>query len=974
MMMVMNFIALISDHTHFRGVSNLNAYVVDADANTSIPGASHAAQCSPSITPARVKRHITTRWKFNDYAVFETSTDGNCLFDALSHQLASVRSIAKTAQLIRRELTEYVRCHPDLRDILSTDAIEDLQVEQYLKQMKTAGCWGDGIMLTAASLLYNTPVTVVMEDGSHYTVGSELMSEEHLRIGFVSLSGSIPDHFVSLLKQTTAAQIDAEDHNAKSSKATCGDGPSFVPQLASDSSNLNYKVSTKQTTSKQAGKCSCCQGEMPSRPEANVLGNTGKTYGTDKKRKTRTVQAKWFQDFPWLSYCVARTALFCHYCRTAERQQLLTFSKNAETAFTVDGFQNWKKAISRFQQHEASTAHKEALSKLSVVKQMPVTAQLVGQQARNQESRRQMLLKQLTSLRLLLRQGLAVRGHDDIEGNLEQLLRLRAEDCPDLADWIRDHKYMSVDVVNEMITIMSNSVLRAIINDIQHARWFAIMADETRDVSGAEQFTVCVRWVTDRFTVNEDLLGLVDVPTTDSATLYSVLEDVLIRCNLLIDNCRGQAYDGASNLSGHLSGVAARMLAKQPAALAVHCLAHCINLCLQEVSSSCRAVRDALNTVHDVTTLIKTSPKRMHIFEDFKRNAELGSCGNAPSLKPLCPTRWTVRTCCIDSVLKNYNNLSDALEAISTSGYDDGCRKAAGLSVLLDKFSTLFGMKLARLLFSKAEQLATAVQKVGVSAEDVMTAVNAIVQFYSSCRNDSEFNAFFSSVVEESKGKTEEPCLPRQKRVPRRIDSDTGSIGYQHTDVESFYRQQYYEALDTVISELKRRFEQKGMGVAQELETLLLSAANGSTFSVPQSMIEIYSKDIDVRKLRNQLELLPDVILPASCDKVATVRQLAQLLDDVQANSPTTKVLMSEVNKLLQIYYTLPITSATAERTFSAMRRLKNYMRATMTQKRLNNIMLMHCHKDRVDALDLITVAKTFIDANDRRHKFFGSF
>jgi len=85
------------------------------------------------------------------------------------------------------------------------------------------------------------------------------MSEEHLRIGFVSLSGNIPDHFVSLLKQTTAAQIDAEDHNAKSSKATCGYGPRCVLQLASDSSNLNYEVSIKQTTSKQAGKCSCCQ-------------------------------------------------------------------------------------------------------------------------------------------------------------------------------------------------------------------------------------------------------------------------------------------------------------------------------------------------------------------------------------------------------------------------------------------------------------------------------------------------------------------------------------------------------------------------------------------------------------------------------------------------------------------------------------------------------------------------------------------
>ena len=37
------------------------------------------------------------------------------------------------------------------------------------------------------------------------------------------------------------------------------------------------------------------------------------------------------------------------------------------------------------------------------------------------------------------------------------------------------------------------------------------------------------------------------------------------------------------------------------------------------------------------------------------------------------------------------------------------------------------------------------------------------------------------------------------------------------------------------------------------------------------------------------------------------------------------KVLVSEVNKLLQIYYTLPVTSATAERTFSVIRKLMNY-------------------------------------------------
>ena len=55
-----------------------------------------------------------------------------------------------------------------------------------------------------------------------------------------------------------------------------------------------------------------------------------------------------------------------------------------------------------------------------------------------QRVRRQMLLKQLTSLKYLLRQELAIRGHDDLEGTLLQLLMLRSEDCTQLNTWIRE--------------------------------------------------------------------------------------------------------------------------------------------------------------------------------------------------------------------------------------------------------------------------------------------------------------------------------------------------------------------------------------------------------------------------------------------------------------------------------------------------------------------------------------------------------
>ena len=57
------------------------------------------------------------------------------------------------------------------------------------------------------------------------------------------------------------------------------------------------------------------------------------------------------------------------------------------------------------------------------------------------------------------------------------------------------------------------------------------------------------------------------------------------------------------------------------------------------------------------------------------------------------------------------------------------------------------------------------------------------------------------------------------------------------------------------------------------------------------------------------------------------------------------KTLLGEVHKLLRLYLKLPVASATSKRTFSALRRLKNYLRSTMKQDRLNNCLLMHCHE-----------------------------
>ena len=114
----------------------------------------------------------------------------------------------------------------------------------------------------------------------------------------------------------------------------------------------------------------------------------------------------------------------------------------------------------------------------------------------------------------------------------------------------------------------------------------------------------------DNFVINEAPVELINVPRTDSSTLVTAIKDCLIRLTLPIGQCRGQAYDGASNMSGRIQGVAARIQNDEPSAIYVHCLAHCTNLCLQTVGRQCPPIRDALELVMEVSQLIRFSPKR----------------------------------------------------------------------------------------------------------------------------------------------------------------------------------------------------------------------------------------------------------------------------------------------------------------------------------------------------------------------------
>ena len=123
------------------------------------------------------------------------------------------------------------------------------------------------------------------------------------------------------------------------------------------------------------------------------------------------------------------------------------------------------------------------------------------------------------------------------------------------------------------------------------------MAD---DSSNREQVVVCLRWVDQHFESHEEFVDLHVVDTVASDRITTVLKDVLLRMNLNLCNCRGQCYDGASNMSGR-SGDAAQISAEEPRALYTHCYGHALNLAAADTIKQNKLLRDALDITGEIS-------------------------------------------------------------------------------------------------------------------------------------------------------------------------------------------------------------------------------------------------------------------------------------------------------------------------------------------------------------------------------------
>lgn len=698
-----------------------------------------------------------------------------------------------------------------------------------------------------------------------------------------------------------------------------------------------------------------------------------KLYG----KQYRSVQSTWFKEFPWLHYDEKSDSLFCYVCSNQYLKGNLATARCSDGAFISNGFSNWKKALQKFKEHQTSECHKLAVDHEIV---LPNTNHTIvdlsisnAQQIRKQN--RHYLAKVIETIQYLARQGIAFRGDNDEESNFYQLLKLRVKDDGVLASKLKDKEYISHDIQNEIIGLMSNEVMRDLLRQIADS-YFSLICDEYTDVSNKEQLSLCLRWIDSDLEAHEDFLGFYQIPNISADTITLVIQDALTRLTLSTDKCRGQCYDGASNMLGAKTGVATRIQKLQPKAYPTHCHGHSLSLGVKDAARSCKVLSDTMDTSKELITLIKYSPKREHLLGEAKDNIEGESCNEEdeiPGIVKFCPTRWTVTATCYKRILDNYASLFKVWDTCLESKIDTDTRaRILGCQAHMKTFHYFFGLHISQRLFAHTDNLSKSLQAKRISATTGQKLASLTLSTLESIRNDESFNSFYDVILIKAKEhqSLSEPKLPRKRRAPTRYELGSGEPQYPSTP-RDYYRAIFFEALDCLMSAIKERFKQPAFLVYKNLESLLVNAAHGN--DIAKEMDELsshFSGDVCLPTLEAQLSTFKVIISRLNIK----VECFDDILSAVQSLSEHERHFINHVIRICQLIHVNPATSSSGERSFSTARRVKTWLRSRMQQARFSNLAILNTHKIRLDSISLVSVANAFVALNDKRNINFGSF
>ena len=460
-------------------------------------------------------------------------------------------------------------------------------------------------------------------------------------------------------------------------------------------------------------------------------------------------------------------------------------------------------------------------------------------------------------------------------------------------------------------------------------------------------------------TLFERFLTYVEATSLNAESLSKYILDTLKEYGLDPQCIVSQGYYGASVMSGCCSGVQQRIKEIAPQAVYVHCYAHCLNLVLVDCTKS---VSDAAEFFSLMEVLyVFMSASKVHTLY-LQKQIELCPTKQIRQLQRLSDTRWACRYLAVDAVCSTFGSVLATLQAVVDGENRAKAVEATGILLQVRTFKFLLLLVIFWRLLSCTKSLSDQLQSVNIDMAKAADLVIATIATLQEFRSDSAWNHMFKYVEDVA-------ALPdinvtsqrsqRPRQLPRRLESGIilESVGSRETVTtsEQFRRSLYFPILDAMISELQRRFADKNL---EHMKAVQACSPSSSHFLQPKHLLPLAeSYGLDMNLLSTECSLAKNTLKAKDCDSIS----------EVLLEISSLKEAFPTLLKLLQIALTIAVSTAQCERSFSALKRIKSYLRSTMSEQRLVDLAVLSIERDLSQQLSLDEVIDQFAGRDRNR-------
>ncbi|XP_065847572.1 uncharacterized protein [Euphorbia lathyris] len=707
------------------------------------------------------------------------------------------------------------------------------------------------------------------------------------------------------------------------------------------------------------------------------------------EKHPRRFSAVWFKLFPsWLEYSKGKDAAYCLACYLFSKK--LSGRLGADV-FTVSGFNKWKKVndgkrcafLTHIGEDPCSTHNNAMRSCEDLLNQSQHIENVIHVQSEEKILKNRLRLRtSIDSIRWLTFQTCAFRGHDEStssrnRGNFLEMVQILANYNDEVRKVVLENapynsKYTSPLIQKEILSIIAKKVREYIREEIGDSK-FCIIVDESRDESKREQMAIVLRFVDSAGFIQERFLHLVHVKDTMAVTLKQEICTVLSRYSLDIQNIRGQGYDGASNMRGEWNGLRALFLKDCPYAYYVHCFAHRLQLALVAASREVFPVYHFFNDLSFIINTVCSSTKRyeelrLHRVTELEKEEEEGrGCNQIGTLKRAGDTHWGSHFFSVCSLIEMYHATSLVLLDMKKKGANFHIRgDGDGAHRKLKGFEFVFILHLMKETMGITNILCQALQQKSQDIVNAMHLVGTTKALIQKLRDDG-WDSFINKVklfCDHHHISIPDFSAPYAARRTQARGDSVATNTWDH-----FYRREiFYLAIDKQVLELNDRFSEEAIELLT-LSSSLLPKNSYNAFNIEnicRLAEKYYPMDFSDHKRINLKFQLQHFILDAPCDPnlkdLSTLAELSKVLEKTEKS----KVYFL-LTRLIRLLLTLPVSTATSERAFSAMKLVKTRLRNKMEDGFLANSLVVHIEREIAEKFDSDTIIDEFKSLKNRR-------